>query len=214
MSLNVSLWTKVAIAIQSALAAADTISAITKANPGVVTATAHGLANGDYVLLTVLGMFQLDGRVARVANQAANTFELEGIDTTLYDTFASGTAEAITFGTTLATVTSVQASGGDFTFVDTTTIHDDRNTQVPGNASPAVYSFTNIWDVADAGLAALKTVSDNKARRAVKMTFANGQKLLGNGYVGCTMLPTGNAPGKVETPTVITMHGRPTVYAT
>lgn len=213
MALNVSLWTKVAIAIQSALAAADTITGITKANPGVVTSTSHGISNGEYVLLTITGMHQLDGRVFRAANVAANTFELEGEDTTSYDTFATGTAEVITFGTTLATATSVTASGGDYSFEDTTTIHDDRNTQIPGNSSPAVYSFENIWDVADAGLVALKAASDAKARRCVRITFANGQKVVFTGYIGANLLPVGNAPGKVTTPTVITMFGRPTVYS-
>lgn len=216
MSLKVSLWTKVAIAIQSALATALAISAISKANPGVVSYTGTDPSNGDYVLLTVTGMFQLDSRVVRVAgvDAGANTFQIEGEDTTLYDTFVAGTAEDITFGTNLATATTLSASGGDFKFEDTTTIHDDRDTQVPGNASPAVYTFENIWDVSDAGLVALKAASDNKAKRAVRITFANGQKVLFNGYIGATLLPGGSAPGKVTTPTVITMHGRPTVYAT
>lgn len=213
---NVSLWTKVAIAVQSALAAALTISAISKANPGVVTYTGTDPANGDYVLLAVEGMFQLDGRVMRVANVnvPGKTFELEGEDTSAYDTFTTGTAQVITFGTNLATATSVSASGGDYSFVDTTTIHDDRNKQIPGNASPATYTFENIWDTADPGLVALKAASDNKAQRAVRMTFANGQKLVFTGYIGASLLPVGSAPGKVTTPTVITMFGRPTVYST
>ncbi len=216
MSLNISLWTKVAIAVQSALASALTISGITKANPGVVTYVGADPTNGDYLLLTVQGMYQVDGRVFRIANvnTGANTLELEGENTTSYDTFTSGSLEVITFGTTLATATSVNASGGDFSFVDTTTVHDDRDTQVPGNSSPAVYSFDNIWDVADTGLVALKSASDNKAKRAFRFTFANSQKLLFNGYVGCTLLPVGTAKDKVTTPTVITMHGRPTVYST
>lgn len=215
MSLNVSLWTKVAIAVQSALAAALTISGITKANPAVVTYTGTDPSNGDFILLTVQGMFQLDNRVVRAANVSGvgNTFECEGIDSTLFDTFSSGTAEVITFGTTLATATTVSGSGGDYAFVDTTTIHDDRNTQIPGNSSPAVYTFENIWDVADAGLVALQAAADNKAKRAVRMTFANGQKVVFNAYIGATLLPVGSAPGKVTTPVVMTMHGRPTVYA-
>ena len=65
--------------------------------------------NGDFVVLTVVGMHQVNGRVFRVANVngAGNTFELEGENTTAYDTFTSGTAEVITFGTTAATFTGV-----------------------------------------------------------------------------------------------------------
>lgn len=206
-------WSNIAIAVQSALAAADTITGITKANPGVATSTAHGISNGEIVILSVQGMHQLDGRVVRAANVAANTFELEGVDTTLFDTFTSGTAEVITFGTSLATATSVSATGGDFDFVDVTTIHDNVKKQIPGLANPATFTFENIWDVSDAGLVALKAASDSQAERAVRFTFANGQKLYFNGYIGCTLLPTGNAQEVVKTSVVITMFGKPTVYS-
>lgn len=206
-------WSNIAIAVQSALAAADTITGITKANPGVVTSASHGLANGDIVVLTVQGMNQLDGRVARVANQTTNTFELEGIDTTLFDTFSSGTAEAVTFGTSLATATNVSASGGDFDFIDVTTIHDIVKKQIPGLANPSTFSFDNLWDVSDAGLVALKAASDTQAKRAVRFTFANGQKLYFTGYIGATLLPTGSAQEVVKTSVVVTMFGKPTVYA-
>lgn len=216
MSATVSLWTAVAIAVQSALATALTITGITKANPGVVTYTGTDPANGDYILLTVQGMSQLDGRIFRVANEntGANTLELEGENTTSYDTFTSGTAEVITFGTTLSTLVDLSASGGDFDFIDITTIHDTVKKQIPGAANPATYSFGSIWDVGDAGLVALKSASDNKARRCLKITFANSYKLLFSGYIGCTLLPIGNAQDKVTTNVVITMFGRPTTYST
>lgn len=210
---NVVKWSGVQVAIQSALAAADTITGITKASPGVVTATAHGLNNGDYVKLSAQGMYQVDSRVFRVANKTTDTFELEGENTTAYDTFTSGTAEAITFGTTMTTAVSLQASGGDFDFIDVTTIHDNVKKQVPGTAAAGVYNFENLWDPADTALAALKVASDNQAQRAIKFRFAGGQIVTFNSYVGCTLLPTGNAQDKVLTPLVATMFGRPTVYA-
>lgn len=216
MSLNVSLWTKVAIAVQSALATALTITGITKANPAVVTYTGTDPTNGDYVLATVQGMFQLDARVFRCANVNAggNTVELEGVDSTLYDTFSSGTLEVITFGTTLAATLSLAGSGGEAKFENVTTIHDDRDIEVPGNFSAANYTLDNIWDVADAGLIALNYASENKLRRAIKITFANGQKVVFTGYIACNLLPLGSAPSKVTTPGAITLFGRPTTYAT
>ena len=63
-----TVWKNVAVAMQSALAAAKTITGITKASPGVVTSTAHGFSNGDYVFLSVSGMYQLNDKVVRVAN--------------------------------------------------------------------------------------------------------------------------------------------------
>jgi len=68
------------------------ISAVTQANPGVVTTSAnHGLANGQYVYIdSVVGMTELNGHLFRVANQTATTFELEGVDTSGFTAYSSG----------------------------------------------------------------------------------------------------------------------------
>lgn len=215
--MGVKVWSKVAIAVQSALATAVTISGITKANPGVVSwASGTDPANGDYVLMKVQGMFQLDYRVCRVANLngAGNTFELEGVDTTSFDTFSSGTFEVITFGTTLSIISDVSASGGEPEFIDVTTIHDDINKQVPGNFSAIVYNMTANWDPADAGLVALKAASDIKAIRCVRITFADNTRVAFAGYVAASGVPTGSAKAKVATPIAITAYGRPSMFAT
>ncbi len=78
-----------------------TISAITKANPAVVTSNAHGYANGDEVFLNdVTGMTQVNGKAFIVANKAANTFELTdqdgvNVDSTNYGVFTAGVANRI-----------------------------------------------------------------------------------------------------------------------
>jgi hypothetical protein len=81
---------------------AKTISGVTAANPGVVTATSHGFSNGDDVYVTgVVGMTQLNGRTMRVANKATHTFELNdydgnNINTSAYTAYSSaGTAEDV-----------------------------------------------------------------------------------------------------------------------
>lgn len=214
MTLKISMWSKVQIAIESALAAAKTITGITKASPGVVTSVAHGYADGDFILLTIQGMFQLEGRVFRVDNKTDDTYELEGEDTTLYGDFSSGTSEKITFGTTLAATLGLTGGGGGFKMEPVTTIHDDRDIEIPGNANASNYNLDNIWDVSDAGLIALKYASDNKIRRCMKISFANAQKTVFTGYIACNLLPGGSAPGKVTTPAVVTMFGAPTHYAT
>ena len=73
-----------------------TISGITKANPGVVTATAHGYSNGDFVIISsVSGMTQVNSKTYKVSNKATNTFELQdvdgnNVDTSGYSTYTSG----------------------------------------------------------------------------------------------------------------------------
>lgn len=214
---TVAKWSKVQVSIQSVLAAEKTISAITKADPAAASAPAHGYSQGDFVLINAEGMFQVDSRVFRVLEDGsppdANSFLLEGEDSTLYDDFTSGGAQKITFGINMTTATGLTASGGDFDFVDITTIHDNIRKQIPGLPNPAVYTFENLWDPTDPALAALKEASDNQAERAIRFTFAGGQIITFNGFVGCTMLPIGNAQDKVTTTCVITMSGKPTIYA-
>lgn len=208
-----TVWKNVAVAMQSVLAAAKTITAITKASPGVATSTAHGYSNGDVVFLTVSGMYQLDDKPVRVANVTANTFELEGIDTTLFDTFSSGTAEKVTLGTSITTATTVSSSGGNFDFIDSTTIHANAKSQLPGLPEATTFTMDHIWDVTDTGLLALKTASDNQAKRVFQFTFGTGgKKMLFAGYVGCSLLPGGSAQQMVTTQSVITMNGTPTYY--
>lgn len=210
---TVRKWSNVAVAMQSALASAITITAISKANPGVVTAT-NTLVNGDYVYLSVQGMFQLDGKVVRVSAASGTGFTLEGVDTTAFDTFSSGTAQKITFGTSITTATTMSASGGDFDFIDTTTIHSAVKTQIPGTANPITYSFDNLWDPADAGQIAMKSASDTQSIRAVKLTFGTGGPIVVfAGYVGFTGAPGGQAQDKVVSPAVLTAFGSLTNYA-
>ena len=73
-----------------------TITAITKANPGVVTSSSHGFSNGDTVVISgVVGMTQVNGKRFKVASVATNTFALQDIDgnnvnTSSYTTYVSG----------------------------------------------------------------------------------------------------------------------------
>lgn len=68
-----------------------TISGITNANPAVVTATSHGLSDGDIVkIVDVVGMTEVNGGVFVVQNVNSSTFELADVDSTGYGTYSSG----------------------------------------------------------------------------------------------------------------------------
>jgi len=80
------------------------ISAISQANPGVLTYVGADPANGDWLYLTGIGgMTQLNGKTAIVANvnAGANTFELTDLDGVNINTTAYG---AYTAGGTMARV--------------------------------------------------------------------------------------------------------------
>lgn len=75
---------------------AKVATAITKANPGVVTSNSHGFVAGDWVKASgVGGMTELNGRTFQVGTVTTNTFQLldhngVNINTTSYGTFTSG----------------------------------------------------------------------------------------------------------------------------
>ena len=80
----------------SVLEGDKTISAITKANPAVVTATGHGYSNGDEVVISgVVGMTEVNSKRFLVANKTTNTFELTdkdgtNINSSTFTTYTSG----------------------------------------------------------------------------------------------------------------------------
>ena len=71
--------------------ATKAITAITKANPAVVTVTSHGYSNGDHIWInSVGGMTEVNARRFTIANVTTHTFELSGVNSTNYTTYTSG----------------------------------------------------------------------------------------------------------------------------
>lgn len=89
-----------------ALEPAQNITAITKANPAVVTVTGHGYSNGDWVYIeSVGGMTEVNNKFYKVAGVTANTFQLNdtdgnAIDSSAYTTYTSGGTSSKIFETT------------------------------------------------------------------------------------------------------------------
>jgi hypothetical protein len=87
-------------------AATTAISAITKANPAVVTSNSHGMSNGDRVFITgVVGMTEVNNREFTVAGATTNTFQLSGVNSSAFTTYGSaGTTGKIIEVTTTYTL--------------------------------------------------------------------------------------------------------------
>ena len=218
---NVFKMSNVAIAMQSALGANSTISAITNANPGVVTDAAHGFSNGNYILVNTNGMTQINNTVQRIIASATNSYEFEfvsggaGIDTTLYGQTTGGTAQLITFGNSITSATDINITGGDFEMIDTTLIHSDQKLNVPGASNPIKIELTQIWDLSNAGQQALLVASKLKTQMAFLLTFgAGGPKMAFNGYVAYAGVPNGKSQDKITSPCTITPFGYPSYWAT
>ena len=87
----------------------QTITGITQANPGVVTAVAHTHEDGDEVYIeTVTGMTEVNSLVFVVTNKTANTYELFDTDGNAVDTtgFTAYSASGYSSATSLLPATN------------------------------------------------------------------------------------------------------------
>lgn len=204
-------WKNVKVKMQSTLAVARTITAVTKANPAVATCTGHGLVTGDIVLVTAEGMYQIDKRVFKVTRVDDDTFNLDGENSTDYDTFVSGKVAEVTLDTNIITATSINVTGGEFDKIDTTTIHSNVKSEMPGMATATSYEMTHIWDTSDPALIALKAASDKQQTRVFQFLIGESTIFI-SGIPGCTLNPGGQGGQLITTSTTISVQGFPTYY--
>ncbi len=213
MSFDVNVWSNVRVAIQTLLGTAKTITAITKANPAVVTSAAHGLSDGDIVLLKIKGMRELNWRLARVDDSTTDSFELEGIDSTDFGTFVSGTAEEVTFGAEAATFQDFSPSGGEAAGIQVNTIHDDQDFEIPGNRTPLIMQSNSLWVPDDPALVAMKGFDMTKTPGCALLEFATGARVLMAAYMSANLAPGGAAGAPVTTSVSLRVRGQLTMYA-
>jgi hypothetical protein len=146
-------------------------TAITKANPAVVTQAAHGYTNGMTVKFTgVPGMTQLEGNSYTVANKTDDTYELSGTDSSAYGVYRK--AISIT-GITKAYPPVVTASGHGFAIGDDITIADAGGmTQANGH-----------WKVGPAFAAAAKAITAITKANGAVVTVGSGHGISQNDEV-------------------------------
>jgi hypothetical protein len=130
---------EVATAFTAAVAGA---TAISLANPGVVTDAAHGLANNAVGYWdTMVGAEQLEDQAFRVKNQATDTFEMQGLNTSNYSAYTSGNYYTATTWATLAEATSYNIPDANTEDLDATTLLDVIDVIDSGNLAAQPISF-------------------------------------------------------------------------
>lgn len=145
--------------VETARASTKAITAITNANPAVVSSTAHGYANGNTVFLTgILGMTQLNNRAFTISGVTANTFNLTGEDSTPDGVYVSGGTAALLTMTTVGTVSDIVGFDGKASEVDVTHLLSAAKEWQPGLQDFGNLTLTLITDNTDAGQAALRAI--------------------------------------------------------
>jgi hypothetical protein len=194
--------------IGSAVGSALTVTAATNANPCVMTSTAHGLSNGDYVIVTS-GWSRTTDRAFRVANITANTFELEGHDTSDTDAYpagsGTGSVKEVTTWTQITQVLTVTSQGGEQQFATYQPLEGDREVRIPTTKSGGGLDIEVGDDPTLAGFIAASAANDDRVARAVRATNANGSKSLFYSYVSADKIPQMNV-NQVQTARISLSH--------
>lgn len=119
------------LAVQTALQAGKVITALTQADPGVVSAAAHGYSDGDVVKLQGLSApTTLNNKLFVVDNALTGTFELADTDTSGLDAFVAGSptgdsvAKKVTFSD-FCELTGANQQDGAADQIEVTTICSD-----------------------------------------------------------------------------------------
>lgn len=163
--------------------AAKTVSAVSKASPGVVSSTAHGLANGSAGYFdTIVGMDEIEGQVARVDDQATDAFDAEGVNTTNFGTFVSGTFVPVTAWATLSQSVDYSLGGGAGTTEDSTVLLDkkDKLTLITQGVETATLNVRALTED-NVAMAKIRAVATELGYLVFRITMHDGAQRLFRG---------------------------------
>jgi len=173
----------IAFEFSATFGAAKTITAITKANPAVVTSNAHALANDTVGYFNgVSGMVQLEGQAARVKATATNTFEAQGLNTTNFSDFVSGEFVPVATWHTLAEATGYSIGGGEAEKLDATTLLDVVKQEEAGLLAPQTLTLNVLsQDTPSTAMSALQSLAQAGAKMVFRIRLPNGAVRIGYG---------------------------------
>lgn len=155
------------------------ISAITQANPAVVTSTSHGLSDGDVIkIVGVAGMVEVNDELFIVSPVDANSFRLVDTNSTDYGAYVSaGGFDEAEFSNFCA-LTNYNRQGGSSPEIPTTSLcstAQEYELDLPDFGTTQLdYKFSP----SDAIQTALQGFYESQEKMAVKVTLPNDNGVL------------------------------------
>ncbi|MEQ4618323.1 MAG: phage tail protein [Corticimicrobacter sp.] len=201
--------------LATVFAEAKTVTSITNAKPPEATSVAHGLTEGDIVLLRS-GWSRINGRGVRVGAVEADEFELAGLDTSKTARFSAGRGVGSILLPTrwqqVDKILEVSSSGGEQQFWTGAYLEDDDETQVPTTRNPQSMSLSLGDDPDSDRDAALQEADESKEEQLLRLTLPSGNIILYTGYVSYNDNPQMQRNNPMSGRVVISLTARPTRY--
>ncbi|AZY50994.1 phage tail protein [Bordetella avium] len=202
--------------IAKTYAALMAVTAVTNADPAVVTAAGHGAEDGSIVEMTS-GWTALDGRIARVDASAADSLALEGIDTTDTQRYPVGTGvggvRPIIDWTQISQVMESASQGGEQQFYSYSFFEDTGDErQIPTTRSARSITLTIADDDTLPHYPVLKAANDDREPRAIRFQLPNGSVIYFRAYVSFSEMPTTTKNEAMTLQVTLSLTGAPTRY--
>lgn len=191
-------------------ATAKTVSAVTNADPAVATSTAHGYVDGDEVLFTS-GWEDATNTIYQVDQQDANSFEIEGLDSSNTAYFASGsgtgTTQKVSGWTDIPQVMTISNSGGDAKYTDVQLLAARNAIKIPVGFNAVTTTLTLAHDPTNATYKDMLGISRTSTLCAFRI-LAGGGTSYGYGYMSVAEVPQMQSGQVNQVQVAITMLGR------
>lgn len=213
--MSISLPNGATLKLATVYGSAIAVTAASNANPVVLTAAAHGLANGDLVEVSS-GWSRINNRIFRVSLSASGTFALEGLDTSNTTTYTpgggAGSVRKITTLTQITQILETTSSGGEMGFTEVSLLENDFSTQLPTQASAQSIAISIADDPTLPGFIAVKAAAETRSPRALVVTLPNNSVILYNGIVSLDETPSLTKNSVMAVKSTFSLQGRPVRY--
>ena len=155
--------------------AAKTISGIAKGARTRITATAHGLGNGDVVTFAgVVGMTQINGLSAAIKSIDANTFDVD-IDSSAFTAYTSGGTATPVAWTLVGEIKSINdLDSGETSEIEVTHVGSTAKEYILGLKDSGTMSLELNRIHGDAGQAAMVAARDAATARDFRIKLPGG----------------------------------------
>ena len=171
--------------IATGVGSAKTITDVSVGNPTILTATAHGLANGDVVTLaalTGLDAATLNGLTVSVRNITTNTFAVYVDTTGKTITAGSGTATPVSF-TAVANIKDFSGFDGSASEIEVTNLDSVAKEFRLGLTDAGQFTINIDYDNSNAGHIALRARQVSGLLTNFKFTLPNSNAITFTGFV-------------------------------
>lgn len=173
--------------------AANTITAISNANPAVATSPAHSFVVGDIVVVTS-GWTKLTGRAFKVGATTATTFVLLDVNTSNTQAYpvgvSAGSAKKVATWVNIPQITEVASSGGEQQFYQFGFLEEDEDRQIPTTKSPSTLTLTVADDPSQPYVPVVEAADELKEERIQRLNLVNGDIILYNSIASITNTPS------------------------